>query len=222
MNTKILFAAGALALALVFAIVAFVDKGGGGARDDAMPAGRPLVAKDPSLLVRPDVPTIGPPAAKVTLVEFLDPACETCAAFYPDVKAMQAANPDALRIVVRHVPFHPGSDEVVRMLEAARLQDRYWPALEALLRGQARWTAQHRALPDQAAAVLAEVPGLDMARVRADKERDDVKARVAQDFADAKALRISATPEYYVNGRPLREFGLEQLRQDVAAALRQR
>jgi protein-disulfide isomerase len=218
MNTKLLFAASALALVLVFAIVAFVEKGGGG--DDRMPAGRPLVARDPSLLVKPDSPSLGRPDAKVTLVEFLDPACETCAAFYPEVKRMLAANPDRLRIVVRHVPFHPGSDEVVRMLEAARLQDKYWPALEALLRGQPRWVSQHKAQPEQARVVLGEVPGLDMARVKADGERDDVRARVAQDLADAKALRISATPEYFVNGRPLRTFGLDELRTMVNDAVR--
>jgi protein-disulfide isomerase len=218
MNTKLLFAASALALVLVFAIVAFVEKGGG--REDAMPAGRPLVAKDPALVVRPGSPSYGKPDAKVTLVEFLDPACETCAAFYPEVKRLQAANPDRLRIVVRHVPFHPGSDDVVRMLEAARLQDLYWPALEALLRGQPRWVVQHRAQPEQAIAVLAEVPGLDVARIRSDMQRDDVRARVDQDFADAKALRVAATPEYFVNGRPLPTFGLDELKRMVSDALR--
>jgi protein-disulfide isomerase len=156
----------------------------------------------------------------VTLVEFLDPACETCATFYPEVKRMLASNPDRLRVVMRHVPFHDGSEPVVRMLEAARLQDRYWPSLEALLAAQSRWVAQHRAQPDRAQEVLAGVAGLDMVRVRADMERDDIRARVAQDLADAKALRVVQTPEYFVNGRPLPTFGLDELKAAVNGALR--
>ena len=37
-------------------------------------------------LVRPDSPTLGSADAPVTIVEFLDPECESCAAFNPIVK----------------------------------------------------------------------------------------------------------------------------------------
>ncbi|NMQ29991.1 hypothetical protein E4Q23_20860 [Candidatus Accumulibacter phosphatis] len=37
-------------------------------------------------LVRPHSPIYGNPAAKVTIVEFFDPSCEACRAFYPIVK----------------------------------------------------------------------------------------------------------------------------------------
>ena len=39
-------------------------------------------------LIRPDSATLGPADAKVTLVEFYDPECETCAEFAPIVKQM--------------------------------------------------------------------------------------------------------------------------------------
>src|SRR5512133_1822994 len=44
--------------------------------------------------VRDYSPAYGNPAAKVEIVEFFDPACETCKEFYPLVKKMMAANPD--------------------------------------------------------------------------------------------------------------------------------
>ena len=37
-------------------------------------------------LVRMHSPVLGPQNAPVTIVEFFDPACETCRAFYPVVK----------------------------------------------------------------------------------------------------------------------------------------
>ena len=43
-------------------------------------------------LVRPHSPIFGNPAAKVTIVEFFDPSCETCRAFYPIVKRIVNAS----------------------------------------------------------------------------------------------------------------------------------
>ena len=70
-------------------------------------------------LVSQASPTLGEATAKVHIVEFLDPACETCAAFYPLVKQVLAQNPGTIRLSVRHVALHEGSDYVVRLLEAA-------------------------------------------------------------------------------------------------------
>ncbi|NCB55536.1 MAG: disulfide bond formation protein DsbA, partial [Epsilonproteobacteria bacterium] len=39
-----------------------------------------------SALVRPTAFVLGNPDAKTTIVEFFDPACETCKSFYPFVK----------------------------------------------------------------------------------------------------------------------------------------
>jgi protein-disulfide isomerase len=43
-------------------------------------------------LVRANSPVYGNPGAKVTIVEFFDPACETCRTFYPIVKGMVNAS----------------------------------------------------------------------------------------------------------------------------------
>jgi protein-disulfide isomerase len=216
---KLLFLATLVLLAAVFAVAVWFEEG----RKAPSPqeaSDRPVATADASRLVRPHSPVLGPADAKVTLVEFIDPACETCAAFYPEVKRLLAANPQRLRLVMRHVPFHSGSDAVVAMLDAARLQGKYWEALEALLRAQERWVQNHRVQPDAAMAVLGGVPGLDVARLAADAKTAEVKDRGAQDFADAKALKVTKTPEYFVNGKPLPQFGLEELRGMVDAALR--
>jgi len=215
MSTKLLFAITVLLLGAVLVIAVVVERGG------SAPSDRPVATADPAVLVRPGLPSLGPSDAKVTIVEFLDPACETCALFYPEIKRMLAANPGRLRLVTRHVPFHAGSEAVVAMLEAAQLQGKYWEALEALLRAQGRWVNNHRVQPEAATAVLGNVPGLDMARLQADMQRPEVRERAARDFADAKTLKVVKTPEYFVNGKPLPTFGLEELRGMVDAALRQ-
>lgn len=171
-------------------------------------------------LNRSYAPMLGEPSAKVHIVEFLDPACETCAAFYPVIKQIMADNPGRIRLSLRHVPFHKGVDEVVRMLEASRAQGKYFEALELLLARQQQWAPNHTAQAGLALQVLsAGVPGLDIARLQADMRSPEVEQRLQQDTADAKALQVKATPEYFVNGRQMESFGRQQLTKLVRDAL---
>ena len=82
------------------------------------------VKAEQTRLVRMHSPVFGPQAAPVTIVEFFDPACETCRAFYPIVKDLMAQYPNDVRLVIRYAPFHQGSDQVVKLLEASKSQGR--------------------------------------------------------------------------------------------------
>lgn len=83
------------------------------------------VTAEPSRLVRMHSPVFGPQDAPVTIVEFFDPACETCRAFYPLVKNLMAQHPQKIKLVIRYAAFHQGSDVVVKLLEAAKSQGKY-------------------------------------------------------------------------------------------------
>ncbi len=166
-------------------------------------------------------PTLGDAGAKVHIVEFLDPACETCAQFFPLAKQLMAENPGRIRLSVRHVAFHEGADYAVRVLEASRLQDKYWQTLEALLSSQSLWAPHHTVKPELVLLAIANV-GLDLQRLQGDMNSPAVTERIQQDRNDAMALQVTATPEYFVNGRPLPSFGQQQLltlvREELQAA----
>lgn len=162
-------------------------------------------------LVRVSSPVFGNPAAKVTIVEFFDPACETCRAFYPLVKTIVNSSFGQVRLVVRHAPLHQGSDTAVKILEVARLQGQYWPAVERALAGQPQWAAHGNARPKLIWDLIADL-GLDMAKARSDADSPAVAQLLAQDIADMKALKVDRTPGFFVNGTPLRDFGEAQLR----------
>src|SRR5690349_14617252 len=81
---------------------------------DAEPLSPELAAR----LVRAHSPVMGPANAPVTVVEFLDPACEACRAFAPVVKQILFLHPEDVRVVVRYAAFHQGSDEAIRLLDA--------------------------------------------------------------------------------------------------------
>ena len=210
MNTRKLLALAVLlilGLAFYFGMDAYRD------RTQADQDARVDVGK--SRLVRMHTPIIGPQNAPVTIVEFFDPACETCRAFYPIVKQIMAQHPDKVRLALRYAPFHHGSDQVVKLIEAARKQGLYTPVLEALLAAQPEW-ADHAAPNIGIAFEAAARAGLDMERARQDMETPEIQAVLAQDIEDLTALQVSKTPTFFVNGRSLPSFGPEQLARLVA------
>lgn len=210
MNTRKLLALAVLlilGLAFYFGMDAYRD------RTQADQDARVDVGK--SRLVRMHTPIIGPQNAPVTIVEFFDPACETCRAFYPIVKQIMAQHPDKVRLALRYAPFHHGSDQVVKLIEAARKQGLYTPVLEALLATQPEW-ADHAAPNIGIAFEAAARAGLDMERARQDMETPEIQAVLAQDIEDLTALQVSKTLTFFVNGRSLPSFGPEQLARLVA------
>lgn len=176
-------------------------------------------AMNQMLLASEHAPSLGKAEAKVHLVEFLDPACETCAVFFPYVKKLMAANPDRIRLSIRHVPLHQGSEHVVRILESTRSQGRYWETLEAVLAAQGQWTMNHRVYPEKVWPTL-EALGLDLERVRREMNSPEIAQRMAKDTADARSLGVTKTPEYFANGQPMPRFGLEELQGLVGKELR--
>jgi protein-disulfide isomerase len=129
-----------------------------------------------------------------------------------------AAHPGKIRLSMRYAPFHPGSDQVVKVMEAARKQGQFQPTLEALFASQAVWVQNHTAQLALIWSPLASL-GLDMERIKSDMNSPEIARTIEQDLADAKTMNVTMTPEYFVNGRPLPSFGFEQLKALVDEAL---
>ncbi|WP_159912504.1 thioredoxin domain-containing protein [Pantoea sp. 18069] len=166
-------------------------------------------------LVRMHSPVFGPQDAPVTIVEFFDPACETCRAFYPFVKHLMAQYPDDVRLVIRYAPFHRGSDQVVKLLESARSQGKYQTVLEAVLAAQPAW-ADHGQPDTETAFKVAQQAGLDLVKARQEIAQPGMQALLQQDIDDLTALQVTKTPTFFVNGRSLPSFGPDQLAALVA------
>jgi protein-disulfide isomerase len=162
-------------------------------------------------LIRQHSPVYGNPNAKVTIVEFFDPSCETCRAFYPIVKGMVNASFGQVRLVMRYAPLHKGSDTAVRILESARQQGKYWDALEKALADQPRWAAHGNPQPELIWESIADI-GLDLPKARAQASDPAIAELLKQDIADMQALKVTATPAFFVNGKPLQDFGAPQLK----------
>ena len=158
--------------------------------------------------VRDHSPVIGPENAPVTIVEFFDPSCEGCRAMHPYVKQILAAYPDNVRLVLRYVLFHKGSEKAVRILETARNQGVYVSVLNAVMEAQPQW---HDDAEVKAAWEAARSAGLDVDKARNQMNAPEINAIIQQDAADVQKVGITGPPTFFVNGQPLSKLGPQQL-----------
>lgn len=211
MNRRFLILSVAAVAVAVFAAAAWFTT-----RPASVAATATVPPEQSEALLRSYSPILGPEDAPVTIVEFFDPACEACRAFYPVVKEIMEEHGDAVRVVIRYTPFHgEASEEAIRVLEAARLQDVYEPVMEALLREQPRW-ASHGGVAPRIILEIAATAGLNPEAARTQMLAPDVVAILNQDRADVKTMGVRGTPTFFVNGRLLDPFGKAELRALVA------
>lgn len=164
-----------------------------------------------SVFIRPHSRSLGPRDAKVTIVEFLDPECESCRAMHPMVKHLLAQYGGRVRLVIRYMPLHPNSVYAAGALEAAGEQGRYWEMLEILFRNQPVWGSHHHPKPELIPDYAREI-GLDMGAFERALGAGAHRAIVEADHADGRALGVTGTPTFFVNGRHLDRLGYETLK----------
>lgn len=186
------------------------------AEAEAIAAATP--SADQALLIRPHSPSFDPADAPVTLVEFFDPSCEACRAYHPVVQEIRRQFPDQVRVVLRYTVFHEGSDEAVRILETARMQDKFEPVLDALLERQPLWAVHGMPRLDVAWQV-AGAGGLDLNRAESDRLFPGITGILNQDMADVEALGVRQTPTFFLNGARLETLSAESLVADVRSAV---
>jgi protein-disulfide isomerase len=173
-----------------------------------------LAQENISVFVRDHSQTLGSDDAKVYLIEFMDPACETCAAFFPFVKQLMNARPGKIKLVLRYAPFHDGADYFVKILEAAKKQGKYWETLAIMYKSQPYWASHHNPQPQKIWQFLPQA-GLNLEQIRQDMNDPAIVKIIEQDLADAKTLNVQKTPGFIVNGKPLQTFGYQQLQELV-------
>jgi protein-disulfide isomerase len=209
-NKQFLYAASALIIIILFFVASSFYK-------SHQKESLSFIAKENNkIFVRDHSPRYGNPDAKVFLIEFLDPECETCRALYLQVKSLLKQFGDKVQLVVRYAPFHRNSQVAIRALEAARLQGKYWEALEMLFHYQPFWGDHHNPKPGLIFEYLPKL-GIDIEKLKKDMNSPKITEIIKQDFADLKTLHVRATPTFFVNGKPLEKFGLQHLRDLIAS-----
>ena len=145
------------------------------------------------------VPSKGPETAPVTIAEFSEFQCPFCLKADPTVKRIAEVYRDQVRIVWKHYPLtmHQNATVAALAAEAAGNQNKFWEYHDKLF-------ANQKSLAVESLQQYARDLGLDMDRFEKDRLNPETRKRVEADMAEAEALRVSATPSFFINGRFLR------------------
>ena len=177
-----------------------------------------LAEQHAKALIPPHAIRKGSPEAKVTIVEFFDPACGTCKQFHPVINDLLKKYRGKINVVLRYSPFHPGSDQMVAILEASRKQSQFWNVLDIMFESQEFWAINHQAKPALFWGFLKGY-GVDVASIKRDMKDPKIAKIIEQDLADGELLGATKTPTFFVNGKPLSSFGYEQFMSLVESEL---
>lgn len=143
-----------------------------------------------------DDPSLGPADARVTIVEFGEYQCPYCGKAYETVKQVLKDYPDDVRLVYRDFPldFHQRAVPAAVAANCAGDQGKYWEYHDLLM-------ADQRSLELENLTAHAATTGIDVAKFSACLENPEVHVKeVLNDMEDGKALGVTGTPAFFING----------------------
>ena len=174
----------------------------------ASPGGSPTWAK-------------GPATALVTVEEFADFQCPTCAVMHPKVNELRNAFGERVRIIFRQFPLvqtHPFAYDAACAAEAAGLQGKFWEMQNLIFTNQQSWanSTNARAMFMEYAKTL----GLNVEKFSDDMIGLPVKNKVDADMKRGREVEVGSTPSFYINNKPLGN-NLDGLKAAVEKALQE-
>lgn len=150
--------------------------------------------------------TLGNVDSTVTLVEYGDFQCPSCAAAHTYVKEVTDEYQDKMLFIFRNFPLttiHPNALAASGTAESAGLQDKYWEMHDILFENLSVWkdlTGQART--DQFVAYAVSL-GLDKDQFLVDIAGEQVSKKISFDQTLGKKVGVNATPSFFLNGEKL-------------------
>lgn len=172
-----------------------------------------LVAENAKDIYRhPDAPVAGNPNGDITVVEFFDYNCGYCKRGFHNIRELIEKDKN-VRVVFKELPIlSKDSEDAAKIALAARAQGKYWELHQAMIESKGRVT-------EASALDMAGKLGLDVEKLKADKDSDAVKGELARVEALARKMSISGTPHFLVGSEAIGgapEDLLDQLTQKIA------
>jgi len=141
-------------------------------------------------------PARGASDAPVTLVEFSDFECPSCARLEPILQKVREHYGDKVRVVFKQFPLaiHPHARQAAEASLCAHAQGKFWPFHDAVF-------ADQKALETEDLQAKAEAVGLEPGAFFTCVTSGEQAEAVRQDVREGTIAGVSGTPALYIDGR---------------------
>ena len=141
-----------------------------------------------------ELPRAGNPDGDVQFVEFFDYQCGYCKRVFPQVMDIMEEDGKLDVVMVEFPVLGPVSEYAAKAALAAKKQDLYFEYHVALMGHRGR-------LSEKVILEVAEETGLDLDRLKADMESEEVLGHIARNVELASALGIRGTPAFIIGSQ---------------------
>lgn len=161
-----------------------------------------------------DDPSRGDANAPITIVEFTDFQCPSCASMHPIIEEVMKVYGAKVRLVIRDFPLsmHAQARKAAEAANAAHAQGKFFEYAALLFKRQ-------NALDVASLKKYATEIGLNRARFDSELDSGKYALEVRHDIREGEIYGVDSTPTIFVNGVVLRVFTAEGLKQAVDRAL---
>ena len=214
-EVKTLASVGLVAMAISFLVYLFVSQ-----QKSVADQARPSLAAGMANFSE------GPSLAKVTVTEYFDPECESCAEISPYIKNEIKYYQGRVRWVFRYMAYHPNSRNAIRILEAARKQNLYFEAMTLLFQKQQEWGARHdgtdqnQSKEKELLNIISTLPGINLTQLQVDMKNPDIDQLIENDKKDGAAAGVTGTPTLFVNGAIINPLSLDTMLEKIEAGFK--
>jgi len=157
-------------------------------------------------------PSLGPPEAPLTIVEFSDFECPFCRKLQPVLRRVLNRWPKEVRLVYKHLPLdrHQYAFGASKAAVCADKQGRFWEFHDALYR-------ENQDLSPQGMISIVQSLDMELEQFEGCLRDEATRLAVQSDRALARRAGVTGTPTLFINQKRLRN--VSQLESEVEAML---
>ena len=171
--------------------------------------------------LRPEDKVKGSRDAKVLLVEYSDFQCPSCRDMAPIIKDLVSKYGGSMAFAYRHLPLpqHFNAPHAAYSAEAAGEQGKFWELHDKIFETQNEWKDLSAEDSVKRFREYAQALGLEMQKYDADVASESIRARVENNFQEARKMGLSSTPSIFLNGKRIQLTSYDQLTALVESAI---
>lgn len=142
----------------------------------------------------------GAVGASVSVIEYADLECSSCAVYAPIMKQLRIEYGDRVRFVFRFFVLeqHRYGIMSAQAAVAAQVQGRFWDMTDLLYQHQEEWSVA--AYLPQFLTIYAQSLGLDIPAFFRDMQAADTVRLIGRQKAEALKIGLEGVPTFFING----------------------